>query len=307
MRVDSRPAPTTATVSPKTYTAPSGTVYTEPAAGAPLARGHGGDRVAELQQQLNAAGIKPSLATDGLFGPATEAALLKLTGSTTLDEAAQAKLATKLATPTSTTDGFDAPKTPATPEAPATVPVSTAGTPPPSGSVAEKTLAIARQELGTVDPRQTGADGKYLGWQKLQNIFEKTTGWRPSDSEVQASSQPQKKSWCGIFAAHVLQEAGVDVKWDLTKGKMVGDVDHVLQPTFRDWRTYKAERQAFEATIKPGDVITLNGSLNHHAIVVSVNDDGTVNTIDGNKPHIGEGKFKLADVTSYYRPKTPAA
>jgi hypothetical protein len=105
----------------------------------------------------------------------------------------------------------------------------------------------------------------------------------------------------------VLQEAGANVKWDLSKGKMVGDVQHVLQPPFKDWRTHKAERQAFEASIKPGDVITLSGSLNHHAIVTGVNPDGTVTTIDGNKPHIGEGKFNLKDVTSYYRPTAGSA
>ncbi|MCC6335557.1 MAG: peptidoglycan-binding protein [Myxococcales bacterium] len=302
MRVDARPPQSASAPLPKTFTSPSGKVYTEPGRDAALARGHFGDRVKELQQRLNAAGLKPPLATDGLFGPATEAALQKLTGSSSLTAAAEAALSKPSTTPAAgETDGFDAGgKKPSLSELPAVMAPDQKT--PAAGSVAEKTLAIARGELGTVDPRKTGPDGKYQGWDKLQSIFEKTTGWRPSDKEIQASSQPQKKAWCGVFATHVLQEAGVDVKWDLTKGKMTGDVQHVLQPTYRDWRTYKTERQAFEATIKPGDVITLNGSLNHHAIVTSVNPDGTVNTIDGNKPHIGEGHFKLADVTSYYRP-----
>ncbi|MFZ5442457.1 MAG: peptidoglycan-binding domain-containing protein [Myxococcota bacterium] len=306
MRVEHRSGSTAVAAPPKTFTSPGGTVYAEPAAGAPLAKGHFGERVVELQKQLNAAGLKPPLALDGLFGPKTEAALAKLTGAKTLDGAAQAKLAA-LATHAGRTDGFDAGQPPALPSSPAAVAPSSVGQPPASGSLAEKTLAIAQGELGTVDPRKTGADGKYVGWQKLQGIFEKTTGWRPSDKEIQASSQPQHKAWCGIFATHVLQEAGANVRWDLSSGKMVGDVDHVPQPTFRDWRTYKAERQAFESTIKPGDVITVSGKLNHHAIVTSVNADGTVNTIDGNKPHIGEGRQKLSDVTSYYRPRGASA
>ncbi|MEW5743028.1 MAG: peptidoglycan-binding protein [Myxococcota bacterium] len=303
MRVDNRPAQPSVAASTRTWKTPSGNVYTEPAPNAPLARGHGGDRVSDLQRRLNAAGFKPPLEVDGLLGPKTEAALQKLTGSKTFDAAAEATLA-RLQEAAPKSDGFEVgTKAPTLPEAPAVEVPSAVGRPPPSGSVAEKTLAIARGEVGTVDPRKVGADGRYEGWQKLQTIFEKTTGWRPSDKEIQASSQPQNKSWCGIFAAHVLQEAGVNVKWDLTKGKMTGDVDHVLQPAFKDWRTAKAERQAFESSIRPGDVITLSGKLNHHAIVTSVNPDGTVNTIDGNKPHIGEGKHKLSDVTSYYRPR----
>lgn len=275
--------------------------YAAPPAGVDLARGHSGPQVVELQKQLNAAGIQPPLKLDGLLGPKTEAALQQLTGSKTFDPAAQAALTTRLMS-TGKRDGFETAATPTLPEPPVAQAVNVSTQPPPAGSLAEKTLAIAQQELGTVDPRKTGADGRYHGWDKLQTIFEKATGWRPSDQEVQSSSKPGGKSWCGIFACHVLQQAGANVKWDLTKGGMVGDVHHVLAPSFKDYRTYKTERQAFEASIKPGDVITLNGKTNHHAIVTSVNPDGTVNTIDGNKPHIGEGKFKLADVTSYYRP-----
>ncbi|MBL8923115.1 MAG: CHAP domain-containing protein [Myxococcaceae bacterium] len=294
MRVESRSQPQSAPSTRGDYAAP--------APGADLARGHSGPQVLELQKKLNAAGIQPPLKLDGLLGPKTEAALMKLTGSKTFDATAQSALSTRLPSAGKGDDFETTSSKPTLPEPPAAQAVNVATQPPPAGSVAEKTLAIAQQELGAVDPRKTGADGRYHGWQKLQTIFEQATGWRPSDKDVQASSQPGGKSWCGIFACNVLQQAGANVKWDLTKGKMVGDVQHVLAPSFKDYRTYKTERQAFEASIKPGDVITLNGKTNHHAIVTSVNPDGTVNTIDGNKPHIGEGKFKLADVTSFYRP-----
>lgn len=46
-----------------------------------LARGHSGAGVRELQALLNAAGIEPRLAEDGLLGPKTEAALRQLQAS----------------------------------------------------------------------------------------------------------------------------------------------------------------------------------------------------------------------------------
>ncbi len=178
----------------------------------------------------------------------------------------------------------------------------------PSGGVASRILERASAEDDSINPMKAGGDGHYKGWQHLQNVFEKTTGWRPSNAECQKITPgqgvlPGGKNWCGIWATHVLQEAGVNVKWDLTKGKMVGDVTHVIAPSFTTPAQYKAERAVFEQSIRPGDVITLKGSTNHHAIVTKVNPDGTVETMDGNKPHVGPGKTTLANVTTYYRPK----
>jgi hypothetical protein len=178
----------------------------------------------------------------------------------------------------------------------------------PSGGVASRILERAAAENHSINPMEAGVDGHYKGWQHLQTVFEKTTGWRPPDAECQKITPgrgvlPGGKNWCGIWATHVLQEAGVNVKWDLNKGKMVGDVTHVIAPGFTHYQQYKMERAAFEQSIRPGDVITLKGSTNHHAIVTKVNPDGTVETMDGNKPHVGPGKTTLADVTTYYRPK----
>ncbi len=302
MRIDQR----SPSVASPAFASPG---YSPAAEGATLARGLSGPAVADLQKLLNAAGIQPPLKPDGLFGPKTEAALAKLTGSKVFDAAAQQKLGSVQGAPTQPVDGFETAPRPTPPTAAPTghevTHVVQQQQPPPTGSVAEKTLSIAQGEVGSVDPMKAGTEGKYHGWKHLQDIFEKTTGWRPTDAEM-SSNKPGGKSWCGIFATHVLQEAGVNVKWDLTKGKMVGDVQQIMAPSFRDYRTYKAERQAFEASVKPGDVITLNNGTNHHAIVTSVNPDGTVNTIDGNKPHIGQGTWKLADVTSYYRPTQPS-
>ncbi len=47
----------------------------EVAGGATLSRGQSGPAVLDLQRKLNAAGMQPPLAEDGLFGPKTKAAV----------------------------------------------------------------------------------------------------------------------------------------------------------------------------------------------------------------------------------------
>ena len=185
-----------------------------------------------------------------------------------------------------------------------TTPVTAAAA---SSDVAQRVVDNAFAEDDSINPFKRGDDGKVKGWDQLQRVFEKTTGWRPSDKQCQevkpgSGLKPGGKSWCGIWACHIYQQAGVDCRWDLTKGRMVGDVTQTLAPRFSSPAQYKVERQAFEQSIRPGDVITLNGASNHHAIVTQVNPDGTVETMDGNKPQVGPGKQKLSNVTSFYRP-----
>lgn len=284
MRIDSSPS--------SALRSPSG-LYAAPLAEEPLRRGHSGPRVLELQQQLNALGASPPLVLDGKLGPKTEAAMKALLA----------------APPAPSTDAFE-PAAPAvaspvtSPEvAGATAVTASSEASPVAGRVVDQAFA----ENDSINPLKRGDDGRVKGWQQLQTVFEKTTGWRPSDAECQtvkpgSGLKPGGKSWCGIWACHIYQQAGVDCRWDLTKGKMVGDVTQTLAPRFTSPGQYKAERQAFEQSIRPGDVITLNGATNHHAIVTQVNPDGTVETMDGNKPHVGPGRAKLADVTSFYRP-----
>ncbi|MBL8954476.1 MAG: peptidoglycan-binding protein [Myxococcaceae bacterium] len=289
-------------------------LYAQPAAGELLQKGMGGDLVKQLQTALNDAGAKPALVPDGMFGPMTEQALQALTGESTIDPAMLGDLGSLLKTPgtqlpgiAGPVDGFDPEVLPPMGDRelnPLGEPLAIDPTqPPPAGSIADRTVQVANSENDLVNPMKRGDDGNYKGWQHLQNVYEKTTGWRPTDAEIKASSNPRGSSWCGIWACHALQEAGCDVKWDMTKGGMVGNVDHVLGPKFTNPATYKAERQAFENSIKPGDVITLKGPQNHHAIVTKVNDDGTVECMDGNKPHIGPSTRKLEDVQTYYRPR----
>lgn len=277
--------------------------YHEPLPDEPLRRGHSGDRVIELQRALNAANVKPPLEEDGKLGRLTEEALEKLTGSKVLDAGALERLAELQPTATASTpagvdDTFDA--SAVHHDAPAAGVIPDVDTSAPN-DVAARAVEYARSQDGSIDPRKRGADGHYHGWDKLRDVFTETTGVAVSDKEVQQHNQPLGKSWCGIWAAHVLRQAGADVKWDLTKGKMTGDVTHTVAPLFKNPTSYKVERAAFEQSIRPGDVITLSGKNNHHAVVTKVNADGTVDTMDGNKPHVGPGHYKLKDVTSFYR------
>ncbi len=303
--------------------------YTPARDGESLQLGTMGPSVSQLQQKLNALGAKPPLAVDGKFGPKTEAALQKLLGSAIFDESTAVKLEQKLRPQANAVNvfvansasSFGAPTLGQSgaqtmlggSDAPATVPMgqvaaaNAVGAQAPAGGVAARVVDQARAEDDSINPMKAGDDGHYKGWKQLQTVFEQTTGWKPSDKECQTITPgrgvlPGGKSWCGVWACHIYQQAGVNVKWDLTKGQMVGDVTRTLAPSFSTPAQYKAERSAFEQSIKPGDVITLNGKTNHHAIVVNVNADGTVDTIDGNKPMVGHGHYPLANVTSFYRP-----
>ena len=264
--------------------------YAAPLQGEALRLGHSGPQVLALQQKLNAEGCKPPLALDGKLGPKTLAAMQK--------PAAPAKPADDFQRPTPPSG--PALTTPVSQTTPVTAAESTSGV---SGKVVNEALA----ENDSINPMKRGEDGKIKGWKELQSVFEQATGWKPTDAQCQEVTpgggvKPGGASWCGIWACHVFQEAGVNVKWDMNKGGMVGDVTHVGAPKFTSPSSYKAERQAFEQSIRPGDCITLAGPQNHHAIVTKVNSDGTVETMNGNKPHVGPGHQKLANVTGFYRP-----
>lgn len=294
----------------RSSSAPSLQAMLTPLDGDELGLGDFGPAVSQLQEALNALGA--GLAVDGQLGPKTQASMMELLGSATLTEAAKAKLSAAAAPSASpvVSDGFDAKAPPAAgPSLSAANVNETAATAAPSGagSMSSRVVDNANAENDSINPMKVGDDGKPKGWKQLQQIFTETTGTTPSDAECQKIEpgkgiKPNGASWCGIWACHILQKSGCDVKWDGVKGGMVGDVTHTSAPRFKTPSSYKAERQAFEQSIRPGDVVTLAGPQNHHAIVTKVNDDGTFETMDGNKPHVGPGHQKLADVTGFYRP-----
>lgn len=268
--------------------------YAEPLPGEALRIGHSGPQVIELQKKLNALGAKPPLVVDGKLGPKTSAAMQAVQPGPVEGRP---------------TDQFQRPTPPSGGPALQTPAPVDAATPAPSSNseLTGRVLENAFAENDSINPMKRGEDGKPKGWKELQTIFAETTGWKPTDAQSQeitpgGGMQPGGKSWCGIWACHIFQKSGVNVKWDGVKGGMVGDVTHTLAPRFTSPASYKAERQAFEQSIRPGDCITLNGANNHHAIVTKVNPDGTVETMDGNKPHVGPGHQKLSNVTSFYRP-----
>jgi hypothetical protein len=91
------------------------------------------------------------------------------------------------------------------------------------------------------------------------------------------------KSWCGAFDLWALHQAGLalNVKWDIG----LGFVHHLPM-------TRKPE---------PGDIAYFEHNQ-HHALVKSVNPNGTVSLINGNGTfgHITESSPSLESVTAFY-------
>ncbi len=187
------------------------------------------------------------------------------------------------------------PATPAAPTAPA-APVEPLRSPPPD-EIGQRVLAVAETYVGGVDYSRRDADGPH-GWRTLQTIFRETAQLSPSDAEMQRTWQPSGKAWCGIFATHVWRQAGVyDGHWSLVRGGPDGNIQR-----YNAWDRRFGGRAAFEAAIRPGDIVIFP-ELSHHAIVVEVNGD-RVTTIDGNT-HFGRivrTSHSLRSVVAFLRP-----
>jgi hypothetical protein len=92
-------------------------------------------------------------------------------------------------------------------------------------------------------------------------------------------------SWCGAFALWALKQAGLalNIFWVFGKGFLSGNLPITKDP-------------------QPGDVAYVDKPYQHHAIVQSVNPDGTINLINGNGEN---GKVSLSTtprshVTAFY-------
>jgi hypothetical protein len=220
MRIDSAPR----SVGPSS----SSSSYVEPLDGEALGRGHCGPLVLALQKQLNAMGASPPLVLDGKLGPKTEAAMQKL-----------------LTAPAPAGDVFQ--------QEPVATPAVETPTPftasPGSGELGQRVVDQAHAENDSINPMKRGDDGKVKGWQQLQTVFEKTTGWRPTDAQCQdvqpgRGLQPGGKSWCGIWACHIYQQAGVDCRWDLNKGSRRGS----RHPRSTRWSARRSSSRSSPAT-----------------------------------------------------------
>jgi hypothetical protein len=126
------------------------------------------------------------------------------------------------------------------------------------------------------------AKGNRSGGERLKEFFDvAVSGWGPEQWKDQANLDgvmkynkrvPKVLHWCGIFATYCLIKAGVDAKWF-----------NGFSPAIRGKGTrYAGDNKG----IKPGDVgVRLTGddhTTNHHFVVIAVNDDGKLETIDGN-------------------------
>lgn len=111
-------------------------------------------------------------------------------------------------------------------------------------------------------------DSSYrLGYERLKGYFDVAAPgeWPDSVVEKRVDGLPH---WCGIFAVWALKTAGCDVgNW--RKGSGIASVRGIrpLGP---------------QTTPQPGDVGYIEQPVQHHCVVESVDDDGTINSIDGN-------------------------
>lgn len=85
------------------------------------------------------------------------------------------------------------------------------------------------------------------------------------------------RSWCGIFATHVLRLSGLQVRWGLLAGKNAG------------WGLVGPHQQLIPGAdgITAGDVVVIKPEINpwrHYCIVVRTSGDWYV-TVDGNQSH----------------------
>lgn len=166
---------------------------------------------------------------------------------------------------------------------------------------------------GKVSDFVRDGQGRRAGWERLKNYFDDgVRGWTEQHWKgrgkiltgngwveitylqgVQVPTyrvpQPNKDSgvsWCGIFAAWVIRKSGLDdTRWVVGAG-IVGK---------------QVRRVEGNEGFSVGDVITIKGIENHHAIVSGMPDiyegDGTLETINGNSD------FQSIKIHSYYRPE----
>jgi hypothetical protein len=134
-----------------------------------------------------------------------------------------------------------------------------------------------------------GEKGEKAGADILVDLYKTAFGSLDAATEKQVRKANNKAwrngpwSWCGIFAAAVVNKAGFsNIGWGI--GKLKG-------------LNYTGGHKG----VKPGDIAFWVGGLNHHNIVEKIDGD-TVYTLDGNQECSGimRKKRKLKDIAGYY-------
>ena len=152
-----------------------------------------------------------------------------------------------------------------------------------------KILEVAEGELHSVSDCG-GSGGEKKGADKLEEIYKNALQSVYSEKAMKSHVRKANHSkwngpwsWCGIWAAHVVREAGFkDISW--TIGKLKG----------------RAPIGGHKG-VKPGDIAFWSGGLNHHDIVEKI-DGKTVYTLDGNQECSGimRKKRQLSNMAGYY-------
>ena len=163
-----------------------------------------------------------------------------------------------------------APVVPLSSVAPAPVAAST------PGSGADAALAYARAMIGKL-PESAGSN---LG---------------PQLDKFEADFGFHRAPWCGIFAGHVLEAAGLKVPHTVAAVASILDLARNGDPPF-----LKGVLPVSEA--RPGDLVTFGGT-EHVAVVVKVDSAG-VHTIAGNtsQSNVSETTYSPSSVTGVVRP-----
>jgi len=165
-------------------------------------------------------------------------------------------------------------------------------------------VSIAMTQIGEVSAEESGQDpwdppGSRArdGWVRLDEFFE--TSFQNTSYGVDTVRYPPASgqddalpAWCGIFALWANKSAGLSLgTWKIGCG--ISAVDGMT--------TLPAGSK-----ILPGDVGVLY-SQQHHFVVVSVDDQGNVSSVDGNHTvdgvggRIGPGQHAPSEIAGFYR------
>jgi hypothetical protein len=168
-------------------------------------------------------------------------------------------------------------------------------------SVRDRILELAESWASPGDYRPTADDLIFFftnsGAEAAPSMAEAQDALKNLSNGVRV--QGQIKHWCGVFACSVLKEAGVDVRWTLYGGKMIGDGVTLLPGS---------------NNIVPGDVAIINHA-SHHFIVSDIDyARNSLESVDGNTANqfIRSGRKKIREsgtdastrsVVAFYRVK----
>jgi len=152
-------------------------------------------------------------------------------------------------------------------------------------------IDYSKQVPYRVDPNKT----EPFGWQHLGTIFLSVAWKKWPDTELKRTWRPGNKDWCGIFGTYCFQLTGVKAIWSLSTGQPGGSIQKVVS-----WgKSFKGSQQAFEASIKPGDMAVISLASHHFILVLEDITSGTMETVEGRI--LKREDHKLSEVVAYYR------